>query len=136
MAFSSPPADAPPGHVGVCSCVVWLCVRQAFYFGSRPEGLQDEATLSLIANYSLAGWGWEQGLGPRCVGCNSWHPTGALDTLHFCGSEQRLSETATRFRSYLQWGPPSRDPRQPDAATKPLFVYHGRDQAERSLQLL
>ena len=97
----------------------------AFYFGSRPEGLQSENTLALIANFSLAGWGWEQGLGGRCESCNGWHPTGPLGNLSYCNSEQRLSETATRFRAYLTWGPPSfsQHEKQHDPATKPLFVY-------------
>ena len=87
----------------------------AFYFGSRPEGLQAEPQLATMARHSLVGWGWEQGLGLRCVGCNSWHPhvnfTAGATALHYCGSEQRLSESATRFRAYLTWGPPSRDAR-------------------------
>eukprot|EP01043_Picozoa_sp_COSAG02_P051942 COSAG02_NODE_5531_length_4252_cov_2.279316_2_plen_243_part_00 len=120
----------------------------AFYFGSRPEGLQTEPQLELMANYSMVGcasadlflfcrnyhaaeWdaagmgcagGWEQGLGAGCETCNGWKATGPLDELHYCSSEQRLSESATRFRSYLQWGPPSHDPLV-DPTTKPIFVY-------------
>ena len=93
----------------------------AFYFGSRPEGLQTEETLALIANFSLAGWGWEQGLGARCESCNSWHPTGPLDSLSYCNSEQRLSETATRFRAYLTWGPPSQHQVIKRTMTETLF---------------
>jgi hypothetical protein len=81
----------------------------AFYFGSRPEGLQTEPQLAAMARFSLVGWGWEQGLGPRCVGCNSWHPfvnfSSSLAGLHFCSSEQRLSESATRFRATPDVGP-------------------------------
>ena len=100
----------------------------AFYFGSRPEGLQDEGQLEVMARHSLVGWGWEQGLGPHCESCNGYKPTAPLDALHYCSSEQRLSESATRFRSYLEWGPPSRDSNltttpPTDAATKPIFVY-------------
>ena len=98
----------------------------AFYFGSRPEGLQGEGQLAVMARHSLVGWGWEQGLGPHCESCNGYKPTAPLDALHYCSSEQRLSESATRFRAYLQWGPPSRNVTTPPtdpAATKPIFVY-------------
>eukprot|EP01052_Picozoa_sp_SAG31_P009313 SAG31_NODE_487_length_14980_cov_9.526376_6_plen_147_part_00 len=37
--------------------------------------------------------GWEQGLGPGCETCNGWKAAAPLDRLHYCSSEQRLSES-------------------------------------------
>ena len=57
--------------------------------------------LTALCRLSAPAGGWEQGLYAGCETCNGWRADGPLDRLHYCSSEQRLSESATRFRSYL-----------------------------------